>query len=581
MFYYFHCKTCNQYSPLYLKSEIELMGNVFCEQCVGTDQSDVELKETFCFIVGCGGCEKTWQWCSSLEYEKAERPDCPLCRSNKKVYFVPPNLSSKTEKDLRKTVGLLDPEKHDFKLLETVDVSNEGLQQRHKRKYGEREQLQKKRILERGDKKEEKLILKFEGERGFKFQPVEDKSILDLSRMELAYRRQKYVSARQDKRWGKIKPEQDPLNTSSYKGTEIREVPLTGYLQHESYKSKKFDMEGKSVTRLNQSSPTIVRDVRIFPRSNAWDYREVGPCSFLRRISSLLYVVNFAKIESGKKQQKYQNDVHNPIELQALWAGGSLYLASNNIKYSKMLLSALTEQGTLQKLIAEIKLDDQDTGKYWTLARNFNSTFEKKLKEYKKACVKNKQDSYRSYFLIKWKFVFDQLRDILESTQVAGVTICRNNGTFDKWTIAEEDVNLPKGHVFVVLPDTGGGSENFEVKKVHAEQLFAPILTRLDKQGRLSMFSPAFLGGVKTPCDTCKTVVDSKAIELGTKLVMMTDASGHYWEASGMHVEDKKLKEERSTIVFSDNKESVSVFDTECPPSPRSPTPDESEDEFI
>lgn len=556
MLCYFRCKKCGQVSDLLLESEAKAL-NPSCLTCAKTGGSQVELKRTFAFAFGCRGCSKTWRWCTPSDYStvKASRPDCPQCHSNEKIYFIPAKLTEQKTKK-RKHPGILDDPKHDPRLYETLDV--------------EKTLVGLKRVKrEHPSQKEEE----------FTFTLIDEPFFNLLSGMESDYTRQKGRRKAFTKRFGEMNKKNNPKKTSEL--TIGRVVKKTDY--DDSFDKKwRIKVKGTEYPRMNKSAPTVVNDVRIIPRSLEWDYRELGPNSFLRRLSSILYMINFGvdnrsmfdeDTEDYKKAVKEYNrerDKHNPVEVQAMWAGGSLYLSSNNNKYSAELLNALVAKKSVQALVGEIDLGSG--GEYRTHPRNFGEDYVEKVKEYKQAIATNTETSYRSYFLFQWTYVFKQLREAVECTDIGSVTIERNGGSFDTWTIEPSDKALKAGRVFVVLPETGPVSKGlFKFKEVHAEELFYPILMELDAKGRLTEKSPAFIGGVKTACFTCAIVLDKASQKLKEKLVLPTDAYGHYWENSGRHVPKLTFTPGTQTIVFSDNPNSNNVFDTELPLSPRSP----------
>lgn len=556
MLCYFQCNKCGQVSDLFLKHEVEGR-NPSCNICAETGGSQVEVKYTFAFAIGCRGCGKTWRWCTPSDYStaKASRPDCPQCKSNAKIYFVPPKLTEEKSKK-RKLAGVLDNPKHDPSLYDKVDVEKSLVNA-------------KKTKREAPSQKVEEFI----------FTPVDEPSFTLLSNMEGDYRVQQKRRKDFTKRFGQLKKQNDPRKTSEL--TIGRVVTKDDY--EENFDDKYLvNVKGTQYPRMNKSAPTVVNDVRILPRSLKWDYRELGPNSFLRRLCAILYMINFGvdnrdaydedtqEYKKAVKEYERERNKLNPIELQAMWAGGSLYLSSNNNKYSDELLKALKKKKSVQALVKAVDLGNGGT--YGTHPRNFDNDYVNKVKEYQQSIVTNTETSYRSYFLFQWTYVFKQLRDAIEATDIGSVTIERNGDYYDKWTIQTSDKALKAGRVFVVLPETGPVRQGyFKYKEVHAEELFYPILMELDKKGRLTEKSPAFIGGVKTACFTCSIVLDKASAKLKTKLILPTDAYGHYWENSGKHVPALTFKPGTKTIVFSDSKRSDNVFDTEMPLSPRSP----------
>lgn len=553
---YFRCKKCGQVSDLLLESEAKTLKPV-CNTCKTTGGSEVETKRTFAFAFGCRTCWKTWRWCTPSNYAtaKAARPDCPQCKNNKEIYFIPSQVTKK-KAEKRQRPGMLDDPQHDPSRYDTLDVEANLVGA----KRTKREELAKK-------------------EEDFFFTPMEDPSFVSVSRMEGTYKQQRVRQKKFLQRFGEMKPGSDPQKTSEL--TTGRVIPKSTYDAKLKYKA---DVKGTKYPKMNASAPTVVTDVRVIPRSSTWDYRELGPNSFLRRLSSILYMIHFGVDDRGlydKKRQaeaykqaakefKSDDEKYKPVEVQTMWAGNSLYLSTNNNLFSALLLEALQTKTTVQALVADINLGSGGT--YKSLPRNFTSDHVAKVKEYQQAIITNTESAYRSYFLFQWTYVFQQLREAVEFTNISSVTIKRSGTHYDSWTIDPGDKALMAKRVFVVLPETDTPSKGlFVTKEVHAEELFYPILMELDAKGRLTEQSPAFVGGVKTACFTCAMVLNAASRLLQKKLILPTDAYGHYWENSGKHVSALTFTPNTQTLVFSDNTTSHNVYDTEMPWSPKSP----------
>lgn len=553
MFNYLQC-TCGKTSGLLLDSELrEIQENPEPPRCACgvSGWMFITVKQTFAFYFACQACPGQWSLLSQSDYSltKQVRPRCPKCGENNQTFFVPPNLGEAPKWEKRKSIGILDPKQHDIDMLGRVDLK------------GLRAPLTKRKRLD--DPRES-------------IKPVTDDTVRKLSEMERDYKRVRRVQ----KRFPAMDPESDPQKTSQM--TVGRLVPLSTYTTE---LTSSVIVKATTFTRQMKSAPTIVTDVRIIPRDREWDYRELGPCSFLRRLCSLLYVIHFgapdessahakgtAEYKAAKKKFNASKDKFNPVEVQAMWAAGSLYIAANNVLYSQELLKALGTRTTVRKLVKKIGRT------YPTVGRNFTPEMLRRMKTYQAAIETNTEESYRTYFLSRWTYVFKQMRDAMACTAISSVTIQRNKQTrgetdYTRWTVAR-GCTLKAGKVFVVLPDSGTKtSGKFETKGVHAEQLYYPILMALDVAGRLTAREPAWISGVKLPCYTCAMVVRAAANELKDKLVVATNAFGTYWEQSGQHVTRQDFDQTQTdgtgpTFTFSNNPTSINLFDTEFPMSP-------------
>lgn len=561
MLYYLHCRKCGNDSGLLLKSELDQLrtkvGKPECKDCGPLDwQHDIEVKPKFAFYFGCLKCNGKWKWFTPSAYSvaKASRPDCPSCKDNQAIYFLPPDLPSK-KVEKRKRPGLLDPEKHP---TERYDDPGAKASPRPKKRV----------------KADEIALVRSEAESP---ERVEEVKVVGVLEVEAAYRRQRRRQKRIDKH-SPLKDERNPQKTSLMTGGRL--VPFSDF---ESKFKTSVQVKGTTYPRPMKSGPTVVKQVRILKRSEPWDYREVAPGSFLRRLCCLFYIINFGvdernahpdkskELQAAKKAFERAKEKFKPVEVQAMWAAGSLYISSNSKNYSDALLGALRAEGTVKALVDQIDLGTGGT--YRSLERNFTKRYMTEMKKYKQSIVTNTERSYRTYFLYRWVYVFKKLRAAMACRQIGSVTIARGKDSFRTWAIAPKDRLLPAGNVFVVLPDTGTKSTGkFVEKGVHAEQLFYPIMKQLDATGRLTPENPAWVGGVKTACFTCALVLKTAADELGNKFMPMSDAVGNYWEASGQHVDkrdfDAFAKKIPTTIVFTDNATTINVLDTENPLSP-------------
>lgn len=564
MLYYIHCLTCSSDSPLLLESELETLKKTIekptCNTCGPLEWVQVEVRQKFAFYFGCMRCKGSWKYFTPSTYSdaKAKRPNCPTCGDAQEVYFLPPELSlPKLEK--RERPGLLDPVVYPPKRHRAPEVKESPRPKKRRRTEDE---------ADMDEEAPETLI-----------EPVDEEKVAEVMKAEAAYRFQR----RRQKRFDAGLPvddQRDPRKASKMTGGRLIQLS-----EFETKFKHRSDVKGTDRPRPMKSGPTVVNSVRILPRSDPWDYREVAPGSFLRRLSSLLYVINFGVDDRANFQAKGQEaqlkaattaferekEKFKPVEVQAMWAAGSLYLASNSWNYSDALVRALAREGTVKALIGALNLGKGGT--YRALDRNFTKNHMAGLRTYQDAIVANTETSYRTYFLYRWVYVFEQLRAAMDCTQIARVTIARSKGDYTTWTIDPGDRTLPDGRVFVVIPDTGTPSTGkFVEKGVHAEQLFYPILMALDAQGRLTPESPAWVGGVKTACFTCASVMKAAADALGDKFMGLSDAVGNYWEASGQHVTKTQFQQfaaqAPSSIVFTDNPTTINVLDTEYPMSP-------------
>lgn len=530
MLYYFRCMTCHRVSDLFLPEEV---GTKIpeCVTCEPTGGSLVERKSAFAFYFGCRECKKAWSLLTSTEYraQKKARPICPDCHTAKHVFFVPPNVDLPSKVEKRQKPGLLNPKKYDPKQVGNVKPKLDFI-------------TGKKRKFELEQSEDDLLTTS----------SVDDRQTVRRVQGEGAYKKRKLARTNFINTYGQLKTERNPLKTSEHTGTLVTLDRTREIFKH----TGKID--GEKYPRQSNSAPIIVNTRKVVPREKTWDYRELGPSSFLRRLSSLLYMIDFS------------GTVTDPVELQAMWAAGSLYISANNYTYSDKLLKALESRGTLKSLIGELDLNDGKGGTYTTTPRNFKNTHKNKMPLYKKEFVDNGKGTYPTYFTFQWSYVFNDLRGALDCTSIDSILVKRNGddeSDYTQWTF--EGTPEP-GKIYIVKPLSGRSSKavkKFKKKDIHAEQMFFPILIKLNQLGKLSMFQPAFVGGVKTPCRTCAMVLKKASDRLKSKLILPTDAFGNYWEASGMHVPDKEFDETDESMVFG-SVDSENIFDTELPTSP-------------
>ncbi|PTL76502.1 hypothetical protein [Vitiosangium sp. GDMCC 1.1324] len=526
MLYYFKCRKCQNTSGLFLESELSSKVPS-CNVCQGSGGSIVDRLSSMAFFFGCMTCKGTWSYVSPGSYAqaKAARPDCPLCKTNAQVFFVPPDPTQKQKTAKRRKPGIVDPQVHDVGQELALEPKSRGTAV--KRKWAD-EDFQPEETL-------------------FEVTPVQnDHTAEKRIKMELGYRQQKKRQSDFDLKYGKLQDKHDPMKTAQH---PHRVVTFATYKNK--MKSITNVVGGVTYPRSSKAGPTLVTGSRVVSVSHTWDYRELGPNSFLRRLCLLVFVRNYGS-----------TDAMVPVEVQAMWAAGSLYLSCNNYDFSKKVYEDLTQDKTLKKFITELKLNSSDTGSHGTVGRSLPMVHTKKLPDYKRDFAANTEQSYPDYFLFRWEYVFRQLRDALECTQISKVEIVKNNGDYTRWTVG----NVQAGRVYIVLPQQGQG---FLKKEVHAEQLFYPILMKLDQQGLLSASQPAFIGGVKTACLTCSMVMNAAHGTLGDKLILPTDAHGHYWEASGRHVTNPTFDSNDLAMVFGKDTNSDSLVSTEFPPSPQ------------
>lgn len=525
MLYYFKCQKCQNTSGLYLKSELPSQ-LPSCNVCKASGGSVVDQLTSMAFFFGCAKCQGTYSYVSANTYaqEKASRPDCPKCMTNAHVHFVPPDPKQKQKEVKRRRPGIVNTLKHDVS-RELALKQESGL-------------ANKRRRADDDFQDEEEL---------FEVVPVQDADTQERIRLELDYRQQKKRRKDFDTKHGALQAQHDPLRTSQH---PHRVVSFADYQTNLTTHTKKVG--SATYPRGGAQGPVLVNGSRVVSVDHTWDYRELGPNSFLRRLCSLLYVLDYGSTDSM-----------NPVELQAMWAAGSLFISCNNYSFTEKILANVRTDGTLKAFLAKIDLSKAPpTGTYPTRLRNFSSVHAKKLPEYKADFVANTEQSYPDYFLYRWRDVFNQLRDALVCTQIKTLTIQKNGDAFTDWTSPP----VQQGRVYFVLPEQTRGT--FKKKKVHAEQLFYPILMELERMNHLSSLKPAFIGGVKTPCRTCSMVLQKALIPLGDKLILPTDAFGHYWEYSGMHLSNPTFNPASLSMVFGKDTTSDNIYSTECPPSP-------------
>ncbi|MBU8895855.1 hypothetical protein DRW03_09515 [Corallococcus sp. H22C18031201] len=548
MFFYFECQSCKKVSDLIPESELP-DEPAQCSECSKKfgPSNKVERIAVNYYIFHCRKCDYTSGMCSALDYptQKGIRPRCPKCAQVDDVYFVKPHVRNKPERlKKRKHPGVLPPDEvTDLGLYQTEDLektANEELLQAIKKT---------KRTLFPFQQEDDQVRL---------FTLGSTSSSAKLARSESRYQEKKKFRKAFNKRFGELSDARDPMKTTMHVGTP---VPFT---QYQSDLGHSENINGVTYPKMSKSSPVVVNGAKLVDRSLTWDYRELGPNSFLRRLCSLVYVVEF---NGG-------GDSNNPVEVQAMWAHGSLFLSTNNYTFSKALLEALQSDGSVAAFLDKLKLPGLTTGSYDTSLRNFGNEHKAKLGVYRDEIVKN---TYPDYFRFKWEYVFSQMRLAMRwsAANIRGITVLKDKTRkgYPFWSV---DSTVETGKIYVVLPKAltkGEGQVYFTKKKIHAEQLFYPILMQLNGASRISLFQPAFIGGVKTPCRTCYEVLQDASRVLGDKLILPTDAFGHYWGASGMHVPNTVFPSHLQTLVFGAQKSidegSINIYNTEMPPSPK------------
>ncbi|RKH34842.1 hypothetical protein D7Y13_02115 [Corallococcus praedator] len=549
MFFYFECKTCKQVSELFTESERP--GAVpKCVPCSTKHGSSiVETRSVNYFTWHCRRCDRTSGMCTADDYPtlKGARPVCMKCHKSDAVFIVKPQVSGKPARMAkRKELGVLGKREWDDLDLydDTTALELEALEEGFRG----------------GSHKKPNLALELESAdklpRAFVFGPTDPNA--HLARSEATYQEKKRFRERFKTKNGALPDKRNPLKTELHDGTVVALKRYRDDLTSE-------ETVGTTVyPKMNKSAPTVVNAAKLADRSLPWDYRELGPNSFLRRLCSLLYVVEF---NGG-------GDGNNPVELQALWANGSLFLSTNNLTFSTSLLAALKTEGSVKAFLAKVDLKGTLTGGYKTAMRNFGKEHTEKLPVYQ---AEFGSEKYPDYFRFKWEYVFQEIQRSLKfaATDIEELVVAKSatQDGFKHWSVESPVVS---GKVYVVLPKKktkGEGDTYFTKKKIHAEELFHPILMALDGAGLLSEVLPAFVGGVKTPCRTCSMVLEDAATTLGTKLILPTNAFGHYWKASGMHVPSPVFPPNVQTMVFGSKKSiddgSINIYNTEMPPSPK------------
>ncbi|RUO90169.1 hypothetical protein D7Y11_26510 [Corallococcus sp. AB018] len=545
MLFYYECQHCKRVSDLFNAGEA-LTQPPSCNECVKKFGATPAVQKSInAYIFNCRRCAYTSGLCSADDYPtlKGARPLCPKCGKADEVFLLKPHVAKKPSRlGKRKEPGQLDPTQvNDLGLYGTEDVDTSMLE-------AFEQHTKKKRKLELGP--QDATVY----DQAFEFEDTSDSARLATS--EAVYQSRKRFRRKFDTKYGALNDTSNPLKTELHGG---KVVPFS------TYKKKLGDSEtiGKtSYPRGGSSMPTIVNAAKLIERDVTWDYRELGPNSFLRRLSALLFVIEF---NGG-------GDTNVPVEVQSMWAAGSLFLASNNITYSDALLSALQTQTSLQTFLADIKLPKSSSGAYATKMRKIGKLHANKLPQYQREF---NSGLYPSYFHYKWPYVFNALTQSLTfgSANTLGLTVANHANGFKHWTL--EGAPVQAGKVYVVLPKKfgkGTGSTHFTKKDIHAEELFYPVLTALDGAGSLTSLEPAFIGGVKTPCRTCAMVLEAAANRLGDKLILPTNAFGHYWSGSGMHVPNKTFDQNDESIVFGSKAKirdgSHALYATEMPRSP-------------
>ncbi|MCY1033440.1 hypothetical protein OV207_18450 [Corallococcus sp. BB11-1] len=548
MFFYFECKTCKKVSDLFTQGERPAEVPK-CGPCT-TKHGDsiVETRSVNYFTWHCKRCDHTSGLCTSSDYPtlKGARPTCPKCHQSDAVFLVKPRVAGNAHRMAkRKEVGILGKrDRDDLDLYADPDgLEQAALEEMPGGGKGKKRSLAL--FLDGADEHPQEVV----------FGPTASNAL--LAKSEALYQDKKRFREKYKTKYGALPDKKNPLKTELHDGTV---VPL------QTYKNDLSSTEKVGTTvypKMNKSAPTVVNAAKLVDRSVQWDYRELGPNSFLRRLCSLLYVVEF---NGG-------GDGNNPVELQAMWAGGSLFLSTNNLAFSTSLLAALKKEGSVRAFLAQVKLGGTSTGTYVTAMRNFGKEHTAKLPVYQAEFSSGK---YPDYFRFKWEYVFSELQASLTlgSPDIQELVVAKSatQEGFKHWSVTSPVV---AGKVYVVLPKArtkGEGDTYFTKKKIHAEELFHPILMALDGAGILSDVLPAFVGGVKTPCRTCSMVLEDASAALGTKLILPTNAFGHYWKASGMHVPNPVFPPQAQTLVFGSKKSiddgSINIYNTEMPPSP-------------
>jgi hypothetical protein len=545
MLFYYECQHCKRVSDLFNAGEA-LPQPPSCSECEKKfGKKPARQKSINAYIFNCRRCAYTSGTCSASGYPalKGARPLCPKCSKADEVFLLKPHVAKNPSRlGKRQAPGQLDPTQVDgLDLYGTEDVDTSMLEafERH---------TKKKRKLELGEQDATAYTQTFE------FEGTSDSARLATS--EAVYQSRKRFRRKFDTKNGPLQVTQDPLKTEQHPGKVIA---------FSTYQAKLKGSETigtKSYPRGSNSAPTIVNAAKLVGRDVTWDYRELGPNSFLRRLAALLFVLEFDGGGEGKV----------PVEVQAMWAAGSLFLSSNNIRFSEALLKALQTHTSLQAFLAEIKLDSKSTtGTYATSMRAIGTRHTAKLPEYQEQFANGR---YPSYFQYKWAYVFDALKQSLTfgSANTLGLTVANSPLGFEHWAL---EGTVQAGKVYVMIPKKhakGTGNTHFVKKKVHAEELFYPVLTALERAGKLTSLQPAFIGGVKTPCRTCAMVLAKASSQLGAKLILPTNAFGHYWEFSGMHVPNKAFDKDDESMVFGEqdtiDKGSHAIYATEIPGSP-------------
>ena len=544
MLFFYECARCKWQSGLLraeeLPSSLPACPNSGCKN----KTSKVSKKSTYVFALHCRQCNKTYPTRSATDFDQLSQTSlkCAHCNSTK-ITLVPPTISS-AERKKRKAPGQLSVE--DRKHVALFDQGHDKL-------------VIAPVLSSAGKNKRLKLAAPPGKASAF----PSNSPIANLARVESEHQLVVRDQKRFVQRYGVLKDAQNPKLAASHSG---RDVLLSAY---QTQLQNRESIDGVDYPKLSASAPTIVNDVKIIRRDAVWDYRELGPNSLLRRLSTLLYVVQFDK-----------GPTWNPVEVQAMWAHGSLFLSSNNLKYSTRLHAEIKTQGSLAELLAKIGLSTASSA-FPTKMRNLKAPHKNRLPEYQQAFVDRR---YPSYFRLPWKFVNKAIEAVIHgasgTTLADPIVVLNSNQGFQMWQLTPSQT-IESGKIYVVLPNkassSSSDSKTFQTLGVHAEQLFYPIIVKL--KAKLSTVQPGFIGGVKLACRTCAMVMEAAVKLVGpSKLILTTDAYGHYWKASGQHVPSPTFTGNPPSMVFSNNKKSIKVFDTEVPTSPERNDSDDDED---
>lgn len=255
--------------------------------------------------------------------------------------------------------------------------------------------------------------------------------------------------------------------------------------------------------------PYLGGEVHRMAGETEFNYLDYAPNSILRKISTVLFMQN--KVKSSA------------IEVQAMWANNSLFISANFKPYLEGLALELAKYGSLKAFFSAI--DDTNS----LVSRGMKKAHQERAEIYAKQLGKMGLNEQPRYYGYKWPNVSHGILTALASNKIARLTVnCTDKG--DKFNEWEVTTALPASTVFIMetnITRTDG---------FHAEQLFYAVLYKLSAAGLLTEFNPAFIGGVKIPCGSCKAVIGAMESDF-EHIIVGTNIAGFLYGASAQHVD--------------------------------------------